>query len=1177
MHITMRCYKLGILSLFLILNYTASFGQTDFSACAGQRASFVDWHGGYGSMSLDGVTYTVFCMNYDLDVPPPGHGYTIVSSFPTCGTASAVTSCVFGGCADDDAGQCVWAATCSSNHSGTYGCFGSPGANQGVLYGRPDDPANQNFVFRVTTTPDCAPSCNLVIECDAQNVSCEGNDGWVAVTGGSGNQGAVSYLWNTGATTYAIENLGPGTYTVTVTDLGVGAACTQTCSYTLTDNYSGGAYFLNLTGTDPSSCGANDGQVEMTSGGGGNAPVTAEWSTGAVDVYSISGLSGGTYSLTVTDNFGCTVTSSYTINEPGGPSVSCSKTDPSCGASDGTATANASGGASPYTYSWSSGGSDASISGLAAGEYTVTVTDNSGCVDVCSVTLESPGGPTATCSVGSAPDCGQSNGSASVSVSGGATPYSYSWSSGGSGASESGLAAGNYTVTVTDANSCSTTCDVTLSEPGGPTASCSVGSHPGCGESNGSASVSVSGGATPYSYSWSSGGSGASESGLAAGNYTVTVTDANSCSTTCDVTLSEPGGPTASCSVGSHPGCNIANGSASVSPSGGATPYSYNWSSGESSASISGKGPGNYAVTVTDANNCSTTCDVTLTEPGGPSVSCSITTEPSCFMSDGQIASSASGGTPPYSYAWSSGGNSANEGGLVGGNYTLTVTDANNCTATCDVTLPEPTGCCEVTISQTMQSECMDNGTPTNVNDDYFQITVNATNTSPSLPNYQVVVNAAANGSGGTVLATVNYNTPVTVGIPTIPPFEADGSSTYEITIRDSSTPDCFDTFTTTPVDYCFTCPTYNMVTSSETEICDGETVATIQASVTDVVSPDQVRFVYFTSPQFGTAMYTGGTHIGTVPAIAGFASVSNISFPSAGSYFVYAILDPPPTVEPSCRPFAFTEITVHPLPDARLAVVDEEICEDRVAYVELLSSVAGITYQLRNDSDDSNVGRAMRGSGRTLRFPIFGLSTIGVYTYNILATNDDTGCSVELINKPIVEVKDCDTPWLPRLCDDSANLPCHFIPPSPQIYLGNGIASGSDNGVQYANDIHPGNRIHLPMTIVNNTGINANVTAWIDWNADEDFDDANEQIALLTLPVGTYSGTYLYSHPVDVPVDVSQDIDLQARFRISTDAATIAEPCNPDCAPDGEIEDYILRIGCRVDHCLPVSLIRTN
>src|SRR6185503_14839036 len=175
--------------------------------------------------------------------------------------------------------------------------------------------------------------------------------------------------------------------------------------------------------------------------------------------------------------------------------LTTSSTASSCGASNGSATVNATGGTGGFTYSWSPGGGiTATISNIAAGAYTVTVTDGNGCITNAGVNVVNNGGATATIQNTTNVTCnGGSNGTATVSVTGGTAPYQYSWSpSGGTAASASGLATGTYTVTVTDANGCISSATVFINEPTAITATTS--STPAtCGTANGSASVNANG------------------------------------------------------------------------------------------------------------------------------------------------------------------------------------------------------------------------------------------------------------------------------------------------------------------------------------------------------------------------------------------------------------------------------------------------------------------------------------------------------------------------------------------------------------------------------------------------------------------------------------------------------------------------------------------------------------
>ena len=237
-----------------------------------------------------------------------------------------------------------------------------------------------------------------------------------------------------------------------------------------------------------------------------------------------------------------------------------------------------SGGSGNYSYSWSNGGNTQTITGLVAGTYTVNVTDNvSGCTTQCNVTV---GGSNAiTCSVnGADASCGSANGSANASVNGGSGNYSYLWSNGETTASITALVAGTYTVDVTDNTSgCTTSCSVTIG--GGTGITCSVsGTNDDCGSGTGTATATANGGSGNFSYSWNTGDTTASITGLVPGTYSVNITDnVLGCTTSCSVIVS--GGTALTCSVTSSPeNCNLSNGTATVSVSGGNGNYIYAWS-----------------------------------------------------------------------------------------------------------------------------------------------------------------------------------------------------------------------------------------------------------------------------------------------------------------------------------------------------------------------------------------------------------------------------------------------------------------------------------------------------------------------------------------------------------------------------------------------------------------------
>jgi len=371
--------------------------------------------------------------------------------------------------------------------------------------------------------------------------------------------------------------------------------------------------------------------------------------------------------------------------------VVCEATDVSCfGEADGTATATATVGLTPYTFAWSNGATTASITGLVAGTYTVTVTDAGGCSATCESVVSQPTELLAECTSVNNLCNGDALGSVTVVASGGIAPYAYAWSNGGIMATEMNLIAGTYTVTVTDANGCTSTCESIVTEPPLLVADC-TGENINCnGEPTGSATVTTTGGVLPYSFAWSNGATTATITDLLAGTYSVTVTDANGCTATCETSITESELLVLEC-TGVDVLCNgELTGSATVVATGGTPPVSYSWSSGGTMATESNLAAGTYVVTVTDASGCEMTCSVVISEP--PLLTATCTSEDNLCNGEsmGSATVTAGGGIAPYTYLWSSGGTLEMESGLAAGTYTVTVTDANGCTATCESVISEP-------------------------------------------------------------------------------------------------------------------------------------------------------------------------------------------------------------------------------------------------------------------------------------------------------------------------------------------------------------------------------------------------------------------------------------------------------------------------------------------------------
>jgi gliding motility-associated-like protein len=375
-----------------------------------------------------------------------------------------------------------------------------------------------------------------------------------------------------------------------------------------------------------------------------------------------------------------------------------SQTNPGCGQSNGSITANANNGAGGYQYSLNGGAfqSGATFSNLGAGSYTVVARDAAGCTASENVQLNNAAGPSVDLN-GSNPACGQSNGSITAIASGGAGGYQYSLNGGAfqSGATFSNLGAGSYVVVVRDAAGCTDTEDIILSNTNGPSLTLSS-SNPACGQSNGSITAIASGGAGGYQYSINGGAfqSGATFSNLGAGSYTVVVRDAAGCTAAANTQLNSANGPALSLSS-SNPACGQSNGSITANATGGTGGYEYSLNGGafQSGATFSNLGAGSYTMVVRDAAGCTAAANTQLNSANGPSLSLS-SSNPACGQSNGSITANATGGAGGYEYSLNGGAfqSGATFSNLGAGSYTVVVRDAAGCTATANTQLNSANG-----------------------------------------------------------------------------------------------------------------------------------------------------------------------------------------------------------------------------------------------------------------------------------------------------------------------------------------------------------------------------------------------------------------------------------------------------------------------------------------------------
>jgi hypothetical protein len=493
---------------------------------------------------------------------------------------------------------------------------------------------------------------------------------------------------------------GPGSYSINYSVTVAGCSSSSLQNSSVHD-----LPVISLVATDILCNGDNNGSIDATSSGSGT--LTYDWAhiSGTSNPEDVTSLAAGTFNCTVTDANGCSASAGATINEPVALSVVTDNiVNPSgCGLSDGSIQITASGGTTSgtYTYSWGDGAgyssSSEDISGLPSGTYTVTIEDDNNCQAQTIATLSDPNGPTVVLNSNSITSLlcnGDSDGDINIDITlnGGAISAVYQWSSGESTEDISGLTAGNYDVTVTDNNNCTATLNVTISEP---TAINIVGNitHVLCnGDNNGSVDIAVTGGvvSSGYSYSWSDGfgfmATTEDISALNAGSYTLIVSDDNNCSLTEDYIVNQPDLITG-ITVPTDISCNgLTDGSINLNPSGGDGNYSYLWNdaSGSTTQNISGLPQGMYTVVITDGNGCTGSAQATISEPMLLSVAGNITHETS--GNDGAVDITVNGGMAPYTFSWSGPGafSAATEDitGIVGGTYTVTITDANGCTVT---------------------------------------------------------------------------------------------------------------------------------------------------------------------------------------------------------------------------------------------------------------------------------------------------------------------------------------------------------------------------------------------------------------------------------------------------------------------------------------------------------------
>ena len=530
-----------------------------------------------------------------------------------------------------------------------------------------------------------------------------------------------------------------GTYSVTLTATnGDGSdAETKTAYITVTAKP-----VVNITKTNVSCFGGNNGSA--TAVVTGVSPFTYVWTGSTGTGATITNLTANTYSVTVTDANGCSASNNTTITQPSIIDLIVTSNTAYCGNTNGSATVVTSGGTAPYNLTFSNGGNGTN---LAPGNYSVTATDNNGCTRTQSFNIANTT-QTFTINVQTTPtSCTGNTGTAVATANGSIVGYSFLWDNGQTTLSASGLSYGNHTLTMTNSNGCSNTTNFFVGNVNAPTINLTTSPVTCPGFATGSVTAQISGGTPSYTVDWSSSNNTSlTESNLAAGLYSITVTDAAQCESTANFTITQPDPFVVNFNI-TPEHCSKEDGQIIATANGGTPSYIYNWNNGASGNIIQNESAGTFQVTVLDQNNCSLRASATIVNIPAALLSNIVATDVSCGgANDGSIYLDVTGGNGSLSYQWSNGAMTQDLINVSGGTYTLLVNDVQNCSSDTTITLEEPdalailltvtdnwpNGISTITANATGGSQIYDyswsNGattqTITNLNVGYYTITV---------------------------------------------------------------------------------------------------------------------------------------------------------------------------------------------------------------------------------------------------------------------------------------------------------------------------------------------------------------------------------------------------------------------------------------------------------------------
>ncbi len=523
----------------------------------------------------------------------------------------------------------------------------------------------------------------LKLKLVADSASCPTASDAIALAEASGGTIPYAYRWGSGNTNDLEKNLKAGTQFITLTDA-VGCKVTDSIKIfepkPLTIRVFQGAITCSTK---------EDGTLSANVETGGTAPFSYLWDTGTSlqPIPKIIGLKPGLYQLSVTDVRGCQ-SIAVTILDPAVPITMAAKTtDTDCfGDKTGKIEVNTSGGLSPYQYIWNNKDSTATIKNLVAGKYTVTITDKYKCPLTATFDIASPDSIQIASKITPLNCFGESTAAIETTLSGGNGKFTYEWSNNEISKDITNLKSGTYSVTASDSKNCKIQKTFEIKAPDSLSIQGIVNNSDCTDNNSGSITINVSGGgATPYTFAWA-GPNNFSASvqnikDLPSGKYSLTLSDTKGCTKVQSFDIKQPTTFSVSAVITDVKCRDGATGAIQLQINGGTPPINFNWENGATINNITNLKSSDYKVTITDKSGCATNSSFPVGQPD--SLILNFTKVDSlCNNQKGEAEIKVKGGVSPYIYEWASGENTAKITNLNKGNYTVTVTDKNNCAAT---------------------------------------------------------------------------------------------------------------------------------------------------------------------------------------------------------------------------------------------------------------------------------------------------------------------------------------------------------------------------------------------------------------------------------------------------------------------------------------------------------------